>query len=475
MESLYKKLMEYKKEEYYPMHMPGHKRNVDMLPMDNPYGIDITEIEGFDNLHDAKEIIKKSMDQAGELYHSEHTEYLVNGSTVGILAGILGCTKKGDKIIMARNCHKSVYNAVFLGELEPVYIYPQLIEEYGINGGILPQNIENLLINNPEVKMIVITSPTYEGIVSDVEAITKIAHSYNVPCLIDEAHGAHFGFHDKFPKSSIECGADIVIHSLHKTLPSFTQTALMHINSSIIDYDRIKEYLKIYQSSSPSYILMAGIDRCIGILTIEGKELFSDFYNKLNSFYENMKNLKHIEVCDFNRYTGLINNLGIYDFDPSKIIISVENTNISGLELYYMLLNKYKIQVEMVTKDYVIAMTSICDTKEGFQRLEDALIHIDNELYFKKSRQVYHTIKNERVLTSYETFHKKKKEIPLCESAGKMSKEYIYLYPPGIPLIIPGELISEELIADIKEYKELGFSLKGLPSENLNDISVVDE
>lgn len=474
MNSLYKKLVEHGKKGYYPMHMPGHKRNTKMLPMDNPYGMDITEIEGFDDLHDPKEILKTSMERAGKLYHSKHTEYLINGSTVGILAGILGSTKKGDKIIMARNCHKSVYNAVFLGELNPVYVYPQFIGNRGINGGISPQKIESLLINNPDVKLIVITSPTYEGIVSDIEKIAEIAHSYNIPCLIDEAHGAHFGFDINFPKSSVECDADIVIHSLHKTLPSFTQTALMHINSSIVNYDIIKEYLKIYQSSSPSYILMAGIDQCIEILENQREELFNNFYKRLSLFYDNMKCLKYIEICSFNKESNFHKeDLCIYDSDPSKIIISVNNSNITGLELYHLLLSEYKIQVEMAAKDYVIAITTICDTEAGFRRLEDALMKIDNELSFIENNKNYHITENIMIFTSYETFYKEKEEILLQESVDRISKEYIYLYPPGIPLIVPGEIISKEFIHDILEYKESGFTLRGFIDQDLNYISVV--
>lgn len=475
MNSLYNKLIEYEQDGYYPMHMPGHKRNTSMLPMVNPYEIDITEIEGFDNLHNAKAILKKSMERAAKIYHSKYTEYLVNGSTVGILAGISACTKKGDKIIVARNCHKSVYNAIFLGELNPIYVYPQLIEDYGINGGILPENIETLLINNPDIKLVVITSPTYEGIVSDIERIIKIAHTYKVPCLVDEAHGAHFGFDKKAPKSSVDCGADIVIHSLHKTLPSFTQTALIHINSSIVEYEKVKEYLKVYQSSSPSYILMAGMDRCIEILETDGKKLFHDFYRRLTLFYENMKNLKHIKIYDRNNdYKTNNDKLGVFDFDSSKIIISTRNCSISGRELYNILLERYKIQVEMASKDYVLAMTSICDTEDGFVRLNDALIEIDTEICFKRGQKSHNrVIENKICLSSNDTFYREWEPVFLVESEGRLSKNYIYLYPPGIPLIVPGEMISKEFIVDIMEYKRLGFELDGFVDKELEYISVV--
>lgn len=473
MNSLYHKLDEYGQEEYYPMHMPGHKRNTKLLSMGNPYGLDVTEIEGFDNLHDAKDILKNAMERAAKIYHSKHTEYLVNGSTVGILAGIAACTKKGDKIIVARNCHKSVYNGIFLGELNPIYVYPQIVEDYGVNGGILPENIESLLINHPDIKMVIITSPTYEGIVSDIKRIVQISHSYGVPCMVDEAHGAHFGFDKNFPISSVECGADIVIHSLHKTLPSFTQTALIHINSSIIEYKKVKEYLKIYQSSSPSYLLMAGIDQCIDLLKNQGDKLFQDLNKRLIQFYENMKNLRCLKVYKINSEMNE-NRLGIYNFDYSKIIICVKDCNISGINLYHLLIDKYKIQVEMASKYYILAMTSICDTEEGFVRLSRALLQIDNELSFNDNGKTHHRLLNNTlVLTSYETFYKESEEILLGESAGRLSKDYIYLYPPGIPLIVPGEMISKEFVKDMIEYKRLGLLLKGFADEDLEYISVV--
>ncbi|MDF2473928.1 MAG: decarboxylase [Anaerocolumna sp.] len=494
--NLYESLVKYSMDGYYPMHMPGHKRNTMWNHMVNPYGIDITEIEGFDNLHHAESILYEGMERAARLYGAGHTAYLINGSTVGLLAGISACTNKGDKVLVARNSHKAVYNAIYLNELKPVYIYPQKDGEFGINCGLNPSLIEDLLIKNQDAKLIIITSPTYEGIISDVSAISAIAHRYGVPLLVDEAHGAHFGFHKDFPRNAIKCGADIVIHSLHKTLPSFTQTALIHVNGTLVNYDNVKRYLSIYQSSSPSYLLMSSIEQCISLLETKGEELFDSYHKQLRSFYDKMNGLSKIKVL--NPYQ----NTRFYGIDPSKITISVKGTDMTGVRLYERLLEQYKIQMELVSMDYVLGMTSICDTKEGFQRLEEALFAIDNEVTIVYEAKQDDTKPNdtkqndikpddtkpdatqldditadfilpEIKLSSYEAIHRPFERILFSEGNGRISAEYVYLYPPGIPILVPGELINHRFIAQINEYKENGLSVQGTEDIEANYIKVV--
>ena len=191
MEYLYDKLIKYREEDINPMHMPGHKRNLKLMNMVNPYAIDITEIDGFDNLHDAEEILLNEMEEAAQLYHADHTHYLINGSTSGLLVSIAACTKKGDTVLVARNCHKAVYHAIFLNELVPIYLYPEVDEEYGIHKGITAEQVKKKLEENSDIKMVLLTSPTYEGIVSDIREIANLVHSYNIPLVVDEAHGAH--------------------------------------------------------------------------------------------------------------------------------------------------------------------------------------------------------------------------------------------------------------------------------------------
>ena len=232
-ELLIERLKKYRRLDMYPFHMPGHKRAEGIkLSFPDPFSVDITEIDGFDNLHHPEGILKDSMEWASSLYGSDRTWYLVNGSTCGLLSAISAAVSHGGKILVSRNCHKAVYHGIYLNHLEAVYVYPQPVPGLGIQGGILPEDVENALKNDPDIQAVLIVSPTYDGIVSDVEAIAKIVHKAGLPLIVDEAHGAHFAYGDAFPKSALELGADAVIQSVHKTLPSLTQTALLHVKNN---------------------------------------------------------------------------------------------------------------------------------------------------------------------------------------------------------------------------------------------------
>lgn len=472
MEYLYEKLEAYGKSDYYGFHMPGHKRNSDVTRANLPYGIDITEIEGFDNLHHAEEIIREAEVRAASMYHAEETHYLINGSTAGILSAVMGCTKKGGKILMARNCHKSVYHAVFLNELRPVYIYPEFDETMELNMAVSPEKIERLLEEHKEVQAVVLTSPTYDGVLSDIERISEIVHQKKIPLIVDEAHGAHFGFHPYFPENANTKGADVVIHSLHKTLPALTQTALIHLNGTRIDRRKIRNYLHIFQTSSPSYVLMASMDECLRMVAEQGDVLFETYVKNLESKRGELKKLKHIRLMETE------------EFDRSKLVLSVkdtilkkENRVFTGKMLYERLLLEYHLQMEMAAGSYVIAMTSIGDTKEGMDRLISALFEIDEELEKNSEKEKrYYLPRQEQVLTSFEVEGMRRmenvKSLSWKESAGFISMEYAYLYPPGIPLIVPGERITKETAAMLVDYQNKGFSVEGISVENYIEVLI---
>lgn len=472
MEYLYEKLEAYEKSNYYGFHMPGHKRNSDVTQANLPYGIDITEIEGFDNLHHAEEIIREAEVRAASMYHAEETHYLINGSTAGILSAVMGCTKKGGKILMARNCHKSVYHAVFLNELRPVYIYPEFDETMELNMAVSPEKIERLLEEHKEVQAVVLTSPTYDGVLSDIERISEIVHQKKIPLIVDEAHGAHFGFHPYFPENANTKGADVVIHSLHKTLPALTQTALIHLNGTRIDRRKIRNYLHIFQTSSPSYVLMASMDECLRTVAEQGDVLFGTYVKNLESKRGELKKLKHIRLMETE------------EFDRSKLVLSVkdtilkkENRVFTGKMLYERLLLEYHLQMEMAAGSYVIAMTSIGDTKEGMDRLLSALFEIDEELEKNSEEEKrYYLPRQEQVLTSFEVEGMRRmenvKSLSWKESAGFISMEYAYLYPPGIPLIVPGERITKETAAMLVDYQNKGFSVEGISVENYIEVLI---
>lgn len=476
MEHLYRKLKEYANTGYYPFHMPGHKRNTALIGSELPYELDITEIDGFDDLHHSEGILKELQEYAACVYHAEETHYLVNGSTVGLLSAVMGSTNSGDCILMARNCHKSVYNAVFMNQLHPIYIYPE-------NGAINPGEVKRILEENPNVKIVVITSPTYEGVVSDVERIAGIVHEKGIPLIMDEAHGAHFGFHPYFPKNSNTLGADIVIHSLHKTLPSLTQTALLHMNGELANRTDIREYVHMLQSSSPSYILMAGIDECVRFVGERSSDVFDNYVKRLESVRKRISRLSVLKLIETEKY------------DRSKIVTAVGNhgdediNRFTGKQLYDVLKDKYLLQPEMASGSYVVLMTSPADTDEGMERLVSALEEIDGELakrdkyernnslarYIVQDSDTYQYIlkdkkerdhqKNIYIYSPSETKRQRLKKG--CESVewkmcgGKVAAEYAYIYPPGIPLIVPGERISEKIAEEMTEYEKMGFRIEG--------------
>ncbi|MBE5948404.1 MAG: aminotransferase class V-fold PLP-dependent enzyme [Lachnospiraceae bacterium] len=499
MKRLHEILSEYGKSNTVPFHMPGHKRRADILPDWNPWQMDFTEVEGLDNMHCAEGIIKDAQAELALVYGVDASYFMVNGSTGGILAAISSCVKHGDSIVVARNCHKSVYNAMYLNELKPVYVYPTLIEEWEISGGISPEEVRQAIFANPEVKAVVITSPTYEGIVSDVEAIAKIAHEHNIPLIVDEAHGAHLKLMENSPKSAVDCGADIVIQSFHKLLPALTQTAVLHFNSKIVDRGRLENYLGIYQTSSPSYLFMASMDWALDFMQSEkGRCLAKEYWKELNIFKEKCHSLKKLCIME----EDIVGKNEVFGFDRTKLVVSTTCGSIPGSVLEEKLLKEFKIQAEMSKGSNVLLMTSVVDGAEVFERLYAALEKMDGKLVQEQdtqpgadcgedSKKGTSRVTNEKTalsyyatvtLTSYEAVNAKQEQVSAEDAVGKISAEYIYLYPPGIPIVVPGEMITQELYDIILYYKENYFGegatsnrrLQGMQDKSMNTLLVVD-
>lgn len=515
-QSLLESLTSYSHSDYYPFHMPGHKR----APLDfpNPWSIDITEIDGFDNLHHAEGILKDLQEQAARLFGARQSFCLVNGSTCGILAAVSACVKPGGKLLMSRNCHKSAYHAVYLRNITPVYVMPRMTD-FGIMGSLSPDTVAHALEEHPDIQAVLVVSPTYDGVVSDMESIAKIVHAHGLPLIVDEAHGAHLPLVKTLPTSALACGADIVIHSLHKTLPAFTQTALLHINSDLVDEAVVRRFLGIYQSSSPSYLLMASMDQCFRILKERGPQLFADLRRNLDSFYQSCEALQYIRVfrgettdrppssrtgtscCSRQVQASCLTDPSVYAWDNSKILISAAALGLSGQALYDMLLERYHLQLEMASGHYALAITSLMDRPEGFERLFAALLEIDrcsmDSFHFRTMSACVSAQRQradcqnpihqqnmasppsvlyrlpQQVMTPSEAAEHSGTTIRLEDAAGAVSQEYLYLYPPGIPLLAPGEVIDETLLSHIKQIKETGLTLEGLSDVTNSEIRVV--
>lgn len=476
MNYLDKSLYEYSKTDFYPFHMPGHKRQVHSPYLRNPYEVDITEITDFDNLHHAEGIIKENQELAASLYHADKSWFLINGSTAGILAAVSACTLRGGKLLMARNCHKAVYHAAYLRGLKTAYLYPSYEPFCGLNGGILPEDVEKSLLENKDTEAVVITSPSYDGIVSDIAKIAQIVHRYGIPLIVDEAHGAHFAFHQYFPVSALDLGADIVIHSLHKTLPAMTQTALLHKKSSLVSTGKLEEFLGIYETSSPSYVLMGGISYCLRFLKEQSTEQFELFSMRVKNARKQLCAMKILHLVDFDFKV----QKDIFDMDLSKFVISTVNAPINGPQLHDILRTKYHLEMEMEAEQYVLALTSVMDSQEGFDRLVRALLEIDESLW-RKGQQIHkyvfeaskHTAKNQQKCAIWQAVEGIWETVPLKESKGRVSAEYAYLYPPGIPFLVPGEVISEKFLIQAEHLRTQGMYLQGMKDYRQQSIRVL--
>lgn len=475
--SLLDRLKRHAASNSIPMHMPGHKRNSDLLGMDLPYSIDITEIDGFDNLHGASGILKEYMEEIAAYYGTKRSFYLVNGSTCGILAGIGAATKRGGKIAVARNCHKSVYHAIELFGLESIYLMPGMDEAFGIHGGISTASIADTLKTHPDTQLVVLTSPTYEGVVSDIAAIAEICHAQGIPLLVDEAHGSHFNYSEHFPASATALGADIVIQSLHKTLPSLTMTSLAHLNGNLVRPEEMARQLAIFESSSPSYVLMSSIDRCFRLLRDEGNQLFANYNQRLTDFSEKMKQLQHLKVlCHGNdRPTA---HATFIAYDKGKVLISAQGTAITGQELAEILRSEFHIEMEMAYGDHVLAMTSVCDTEAAMTALADALLAIDSTLRTAVSGHASNDTgitfaMPEKHCEIWQALESETTGCPFDRAIGETAAEYVWAYPPGIPLLVPGERISEGFIRQVQRLSQKGTQIHsdadGLP-ENIRVI-----
>jgi arginine/lysine/ornithine decarboxylase len=497
------KLEAYAQSNIYPFHMPGHKRRMNMGT--DPYRIDITEIDGFDNLHHAEDVLRDAQQRAAALYGSKKAYYLVNGSTCGLLAAVSAAAERGGEILVARNCHKAVYHAIYLRGLTPHYLYPEITDE-GIACAVTPDAVQKALEEYPDTGAVLLTSPTYDGVVSDIARIAEVVHRKGIPLIVDEAHGAHFGISgggspgksgeteapgSPFPTSAVTCGADLVVQSLHKTLPSFTQTALLHICSDLVPARRVEQFLDIFETSSPSYVLMAGMERCIRMMAEDGDALLRNFRCRLDAFAEKMKGLSGLRLLTRADFPGE----KAYDFDASKLLIYTGDTDITGKQLYDMLLQEYELQPEMAAGNYVLAMTSIMDTEEGFERLAGALLAIDRGLAAADAgtrraevlqfSAIY--APQEQVCTTAEAVDAGRSAVPrlgmpeagvadqrhdpqpaghamlpLDLSAGQVAADFLYLYPPGIPLLAPGERVTEKTIRDIRTCRSAGLTVHGL-------------
>jgi lysine decarboxylase len=461
-------IKQYRSEVDTNFHMPGHKGKGGILDElgNNLNFYDITETLGTDNLHYPTGFLKDAMKFIAKSYGAKKSYMVVNGTSCGIISAITGCTNPGDKILVQRDCHKSVYNACILGDLKLDYLYPEFNKKHGLNFSISLEKLEQMLIDEPLIKMVVLTYPTFYGICFDVKKAAEIVHKYGKILMIDEAHGSHLHFcPELLPPSAENSGADIVAQSTHKTLPCMTQGSILHICSDRVDVDNIETMLRMLQTTSPSYILMSSIENAVHWMNENGEKRLR----------------RNIEV--FKRKTLELRNMGInvleddflisegcYDFDATRAVISMSELGVTGTELQEILRYKYKIQMEFADLMYTVGYITATDEVEDIERLFDAV----KEIYIEKSKsedrneiiQIEPLPKLQHSIKMRKAFYAKNELVDMNEAIGRTAAEFIIPYPPGIPLVCPGEIIVEDTIDYVKTMLENSINVNGVNSEN---------
>ena len=461
MRSLWDPLTHYGTSEILPMHMPGHKRKSGFMHGIGRY--DITEVKGFDDLHHPEGILREAMEDAAALYKSDASYFLVNGSTAGILSAVTAVTRPGDTILLARNCHKSALNAVTLRGLKPLWLMPPAVSELGVYGSIDPKDVEKALSEHRGIAAVFIVSPTYEGIVSDVASIAEIAHRFGVPLIVDAAHGAHFRFGKDFPQDALSCGADIVIESLHKTLPALTQTAILHIRSSLVNKEKVEFALQAYQSSSPSYLLIASAVECLRIMEEQGEELMAEYSRQLDRLRKTIRNFGQCFLLDKDET--------MFDYDKGKIVLGFYGYD--GRELADRLFTESRIETEMAAPGYLLAMTSVYDGKEDLFRFGAELSRLRRALPLTTETAFPRIPLSlpEQVLLPSVAAEGETELCPVDEAIGRVSAKTLYIYPPGSPLIAAGERIGKDLTETVELCRRCGITVHGLTGNRLPVIS----
>jgi len=446
--SLSELLRDYAENGRIPFHMPGHKRSrrYDYL---NHLGshLDITEIDGFDNLHDAEGILAQGMDILSQVYGSKRSFYLINGSTGGLLAAVRCAVPFGSEVIMARNCHKAVYNAVELTGAIPHYLDPPCDPDLGFCLAITPEAVEALLVKYPSSAAVILTSPTYDGIVSDIETIASVCRKRGIPLIVDEAHGAHLGFLDPSVKSAVSLGADIVIQSFHKTLPSLTQTAAAHICGNLISPECYAAELSVFETSSPSYLLLASLDGCTRLLADESSRTayFSRWRRLLDEIDSSIPALRNTGVF-MHPFTP---SRTVPFYDRSKLAVSVNGMTGPALSRH---LRDHGMEPEMTSAGYVLLMTGADTREEDIMLLLRTLAETESgsEAAFRADR-IPAVTDRIQVMTPFEVRRREQRLLSLDElPPDAVSADYVFAYPPGIPVVAPGEVITPEVLAALR-------------------------
>ncbi|MGB3974168.1 MAG: aminotransferase class I/II-fold pyridoxal phosphate-dependent enzyme [Peptococcia bacterium] len=469
-------LMKYVTDKTIPFHVPGHKQGrgnheLEALLGSTCLNIDLTCLEDTDNICNPVSVIHEAQKLAAEIYGAEEAFFLTNGTTSGIQAMILSVCEPGDKIIIPRNAHKSAIGGIILSGAEPIYIEPEIHDYYGIAMGITPEALRETLAINPDVKAVFVINPSYYGIASDLKAIVEIAHSYDVPVIVDEAHGAHLIFDDRLPLSAMEAGADLSASSTHKLGGSLTQSSILLQQGNLISPKRVKNALNLTQTTSPSYILLASLDIARKQLALHGREMIERTYDLAMEARQKLQQIPGLQVMD----TDVLGQNGCVALDPTKIVVNVRALGLSGYEVEKILRKKYRLQVELSDLFNIIALVSLGDNQETMDYLVNALSEIAGAQSIKNVVKYYTPVPSipEAVVSPRSAYYADTKVLPLEEAEGEISAEAIMAYPPGIPIVCPGERITREVIDYVNVLRNEYAILQGTEDPEVKNIKVL--
>lgn len=466
----------YVAENTLPFHVPGHKQGRGLKEFCDFVGkevmaIDLTCFEGTDNICNPLDVIKEAQELAADAYGADHAFFLVNGTTSGIQAMIMSVCQPGDKIILPRNAHKSAIGGIILSGAVPVYIQPEVCPQHGIALAVTPEAVREALEEHPDAKGVFIVNPTYYGYAPNLKDIVEIAHSYGVPVLVDEAHGAHLPFHPQLPISAMQAGADMSAASTHKLVGSLTQSSLLLLKEGIISPKRVKGVLNLSQTTSPSYILLASIDVARKQMAVQGRELLERTLALAEFSRQEMSKIEGLQVLG----QEMLGRNGCYAWDPSKVAVNVRKLGLSGFDVETILRRDYGIQVELADLYNVLFLFSVGDDQETVGRLLRAMEAIASGQGVKNVTKLGTHLPEtpELVVTPQEAFYSDTRLVELEESEGEIAAEMIMAYPPGIPIICPGERVTQEIIEYVRVLKQEHCQLQGTEDPYINQIKVL--
>lgn len=478
-------LKKYVEDEILTFHCPGHQQGKgaysnfrDFLGM-NAFRADVCPVYGMDDLQQPKSVVKEAQELAAIAYDADDSYFLINGSSSGNQAMIMTICNPGDKIILPRNSHKSTTSALILSGAQPLYVLPEFDDDMQVDHTITLEATEKVLKNNPDAKAVYILSPTYYGVTADLRALIGLAHSYDKIAIVDEAWGPHLHFNNKLPIAAIDAGADICVNSTHKLIGGMSQASMLHVKGDRVDRGRLQGVLRIFLSTSPNSFLIASLDVARMQMAVEGEKLLDIGIGLGDYAREKIQAIPGFTVYGRN----IIGRPGVYDYDPTRLVFSAKELGFSGYTVEKLLRNKYNIQIEMADLFNIVVLITLGHTKEDLDRLVAALSDIskrcksnieESDLFHKKSGK---PIKLPdfplQVLTPREAFVSEYKTVKFAESAGLVSNEIITPYPPGIPILCPGERITQDIIDYLQIELEAGVHIQGSIDPSLETVRVV--